>query len=102
MRSVNIGATIPGGSDISINFMGFLTFVLSRSDFPILLFEKSLIDEIQDKQKILLLNQISERINNSKQIFVTLHPDDGLLGLNQKVSNAQVFSCQKNFFKIDF
>lgn len=95
--------TNAGGSDTVTNFIGFLTYTLIKSNFPMLLFEKTFLTENQNKTIILLLNKIATLIDNSKRVFVTLHPDEELKDKSEyKNDEVEIFTCSKNFFGLNF
>jgi|AKZA01.1.fsa_nt_gi hypothetical protein len=91
-----------GGSDTIINFLGFLTFVLINSNFPLLLFEKSFIIENQNATIVELLYKIANIIDNSKMLIVTLHPDEEIISIHEGSEDVQIIECDKNFFDVQF
>jgi len=102
LRNEDDEKPVPGGSDTSTNFLAFLTFVLIRSNFPLLLFEKSFIIENQNITIVRLLHKIAQSINDSKMVIVTLHPDEEIINIKNEKKDFQIFRCEDNFFNTKF
>ncbi len=91
-----------GGSDTVTNFIGFLTYTLIHSRFPVMLFEKTFLSENQNSTIIEILIKISKCVNDSKQVFLTLHPDEELKRIDILNKSIELFECENNFFGITF
>lgn len=102
LRNEDYEDTVPGGSDTITNFLAFLTFVLIRCNFPLLLFEKSFIIENQNVTIVKLLHKIAQSINDSKMVIVTLHPDEEIINIQNENKDIQIFRCEDNFFNTRF
>ncbi|XMB85404.1 hypothetical protein RJG79_08225 [Mycoplasmatota bacterium WC44] len=70
-----------GDGDRLINYINLLNFTLINSKFPILVFEKAFLAEIQLEKLIKIISLYNEILMDDKQLILLNHPDEGLLEL---------------------
>ena len=87
-----------GGSDTNINFIGFLLFMFMKSDFSLMLFEKPFFSENDNKIIPSIIEQISLRLNEDKQIIAMFHPEDELVKDLPRIDDVNIFTPHDYFF----
>lgn len=83
---------IPGGGMITLNFFIFLFYTFSKSNFPIMIFEKPFFVEVKNSEEIGILNKMNKKLTQ-KQIFIIQHPEEDF----EKISNINTVTIDKLF-----
>lgn len=102
LESTLIDEAREGGSNRNINFTSFIMYMFTNSIFPVVIFEKAYFEENPNTLKVLILEKLNKILDETKQVFVTLHPDDNLENSLKANNDFNLIPTNGNFFGLYF